>query len=49
MSVIFLLSDLMFYMVDKVIRGAYWILILLVAAFVCALVFNVVHELMGGR
>jgi Mg/Co/Ni transporter MgtE len=49
MSVITKLSDLFFSLISNVYNGAWWLVALLVTAFLGAVVFNIIHEMLGGR
>lgn len=43
------LGSLFVQCINTVVQGAPYLCYLLIAAFVCALLFNLVHVLMGGR
>ena len=49
MELIQSLGGLFFAAVNNVVAGAPYLVYLLVAAWTCALVFNILHDLLGGR
>lgn len=49
MEVIETLGSLLTNIVTTVIDGAPWLAILLVAAWLSALIFNIIHEMAGGH
>ena len=49
MDILYGLVDLFFSCISTVLSGGYWIVLLMVISWAAALVFNVIHILMGGR
>ena len=49
MEVLTALGSLFFSVLDTVTAGAYWLVLLLIGAWLAAVVFNVIHEVSGGR
>lgn len=49
MKLIQTLGTLFFSVVDNVVSGAPYLAYLLVAAWACALIFQIIHGLAGGR
>lgn len=49
MELIQTLGTLFFAVVDTVVTGAPYLVYLLVAAWACALIFQIIHGLAGGR
>lgn len=49
MELIQSLGGLFFAAVDTVVAGAPYLVYLLTAAWACALLFNLIHELLGGK
>lgn len=49
MLIIEILGSLFINIVTTVMDGAPYLVMLLVAAWLCALIFNIIHEMAGGR